>query len=84
MEHIPEWCMVSGCAREADYWIDTSDGFTETLLATVDAPETFYMCVDHMATVANGNYSHIRIDTGEITEVEIAGYSCDQECEVCN
>ena len=39
-----------------------------------------------MTTVANdddGNSTHVRIDTGEITEFEIAGYSCHEKCEVC-
>jgi hypothetical protein len=33
--------------QEAGYWIDTSEGFVESLLTTVTAPDTFYLCLDH-------------------------------------
>jgi hypothetical protein len=30
------------------------------------------------------NYLHLRIDTGEIVEKEVGGYSCSPDCEICN
>ncbi len=85
MKHVPKFCMVADCKVEASYWID-SEGFVEALMSE-PAPETFYLCSDHMTKVVNdetGNYHHLRIDTGEIFEMEIAGYACDPECEICN
>ena len=86
MEHVPAYCMVNGCKSEADYWIDTEEGFVESLL-TEGAPDTFYLCADHMTVIADdegGTYQHLRIDTGEIVAKEFGGYSCHAECEVCN
>jgi hypothetical protein len=86
MEHVPKFCNVSRCKTEASYWIDTSEGFVEALLSK-GTDETFYLCVDHKCGIENsetGNYSHLRIDTGKIIEVEIGGYCCHKECDVCN
>jgi hypothetical protein len=70
---------------EASKWIDTSNGFVETLLNS-PAPETFYLCSDHASAVANENYEyvHLRIDTGEIETYEIAEYACSEKCAECN
>jgi hypothetical protein len=87
MEHVPAYCSISHCQDEASYWIDTSNGFTEALLPSLTVPETFYLCSNHMTLIVNdedGNYHHLRIDTGEVEVVEIAGYSCHEECEVCH
>jgi hypothetical protein len=31
----------------------------------------------------DGNYRHLRIDTGEIVDLEFGKYACHDECEVC-
>jgi hypothetical protein len=86
MKHVPAYCMVNGCKDEASYWIDTEDGFVESLL-TNGAPSTFYLCADHMTQIVKdetGGYQYLRIDTGEIVSKEIGGYSCSDKCRVCN
>jgi hypothetical protein len=76
--------MVTGCEQEASYWIDTSEGFTERLLEMTTAPDTFYICTDHMNDLdLDGSYRHLRIDTGEIYQFEIGKYCCHDECEDC-
>jgi hypothetical protein len=86
-EHIAKKCNVKDCEQEASYWIDTSEGFVESLLdATV--PHTFYLCIDHQyeldgKDVNEGGYVHLRIDTGELYWREIGKYSCSEECDVC-
>jgi hypothetical protein len=84
MEHTPAYCMVKDCKLEADYWLDTSEGFAEGLLAEA-APSTFYLCADHMTQVCDedSTYQHLRIDTGDIFSIEAAKYACDPQCEVC-
>jgi len=87
MEHVPKDCSIEGCQDEATYWIDTSEGFTEAMLMTVDAPETFYLCDHHSGLLSHPDddmYHHLRIDTGDIEIFEIGIYSCDPECGVCN
>jgi hypothetical protein len=86
-EHIAKICNVTECKTEASYWIDTGDGFVESLLATVSVPSTFYLCADHMSELANeetGCYHHLRIDTGEMFQLEIGSYACSEECDICN
>ena len=90
MKHIPVHCMVAGCKDEASYWIDAEEGFLETLMG-ITAPKTFYVCVDHMNDLQNeedGNYHHLRIDTGEVFVFEFAKYCCNgcepDCCPVCD
>lgn len=84
MEHMPKPCDISGCQNEAEYWIDTDNGFVEQLLASTTNTGTFYLCGDHESEIAeDGIYTHLRIDTGEIFKVEIAVYQCHPECNVC-
>jgi hypothetical protein len=80
-------CSITGCKEEATHWIDTSEGFTETMLETVEAPGTFYLCDTHQQLAAHdedGMYNHLRIDEGEIESFEIGVYSCSDKCWVCN
>ena len=91
MKHIPKWCDVIGCTQEATYWIDTGEGFVESLLAkSTKAPsanQTFYLCIDHQYMLMNqetGMYTHLRVDTGEVHELEIGSYSCSPDCHDCN
>jgi len=86
MAHEPKQCMVSTCKTQAEYWIDT-EGFLEPLLSEA-APDTFYLCVDHMNELEGseenaGSYVHLRVDTGEIHSTEIAKYCCSDDCEEC-
>jgi hypothetical protein len=87
-KHVPKHCDITGCQEEASYWIDTAEGFIENLLKTQQAVDTFYLCVSHQSGLMShgdndGFYVHLRIDTGEITEHEIAKYACHPECEAC-
>jgi len=82
MEHVRKDCMVRGCEDEASYWIDA-----DVIDGVRPAGDTFYLCIDHMAMLRNdetGNYYHLDTATGELFEIEIAGYACHPECEVCN
>jgi hypothetical protein len=79
--------MVNECESEAEYWIDTTEGFLENLM-TEKGPETFYLCLDHMNEIESngdqeGYYTHLRIDTGEIEHYEIGKYCCSEDCEEC-
>lgn len=85
MEHIPQWCRISGCPAEADYWIVTNPSQAE---AAPDFPEgdTFYLCVDHMSELSHEEtncYKHLNFTTGRIADFEFGKYSCHNECEVC-
>lgn len=84
-EHLPAWCMIKGCTFEAHYWIDTTVGFVEKKVPT-KTPSTFYLCESHRDVLQNedGEYHHIRLDTGEITNIEIGTYCCNEECNECN
>ena len=86
-EHIAKQCMVKGCEAEATHWIDVTEGFCERL-TYADAPDTFYLCIDHQYEIngkdeRDGGYLHLRIDTGEIIWIEIGNYACSPECEIC-
>ena len=78
--------MVYDCKDQASWWIDTSQGFTETLLGLGPAHDTFYLCSDHYGEIQNenGNYTHIRIDSGDMHDITIGGYLCHDDCEVCH
>jgi hypothetical protein len=75
MEHVPSYCQINGCKDEASWWIPVDDMFTETPLGEGDAKGTFYICSNHYGQVQNenGNYTHIRVDTGKIYDVTIGG-----------
>lgn len=88
-EHVAKRCMVRGCETEAEFWIDATTGFCESLLVTSPTPETFYLCSDHQYELSgkddmDGIYVHLRIDTGELHQMEIANYACHPDCGVCN
>jgi hypothetical protein len=85
-EHIAKECNIMGCDSEASKWIDTSEGFVETLLLTAKAPDAFYLCTGHASAIANEDYEyvHLRIDTGEFGTYQIAEYACSEDCETCN
>lgn len=76
-EHVPEYCNVkdSGvvCKQEASHWVGVE-------------PDTFYICSDHIATMTNDNFEVPLVDTSshEVDYLEVAGYSCDAKCDVCN
>jgi hypothetical protein len=85
-EHIAKMCDVKGCDTEASYWIDTSEGFVESLLDG-QPNDTFYLCLDHQYALRHEDsesYAHLRIDTGEIIELEIGSYACHPKCRTCN
>lgn len=84
-KHIVRMCGVEGCKAEAAYWIDTTEGFVENLLHS-EATNTIYLCLDHQYVLMNGNsmYAHLRLDTGEIIELEIGSYACHPKCRECN
>jgi hypothetical protein len=84
-KHIVKMCDVEGCETEASYWIDTTEGFVENLLHH-EPKTTFYLCLDHQYVLMNGNgmYAHLRLDTGEIDELEIGSYACHPKCRDCN
>ena len=73
-EHIPAWCMISGCKEEASYWV-----------AFEERP-TFYLCSDHAIEIADDDFEYPVLDpvTREIKKVEIGGYCCSCECDVCH
>ncbi len=75
-KHIPAYCNINGCEREADYWLEVK-GFVD---------DTFYLCGHHYTELANdeGNYTQLDTELGTITEREIAGYSCSESCGICN
>jgi len=88
MKHVPKMCNVKGCSTEASYWIDTSEGFVESLLEA-SSPSTFFLCIDHQYELDGkdeheGGYLHLRIDTGALHWLEIGQYVCSPDCEVCN
>lgn len=85
MEHQPAYCMIAECKKEASWWIDASEAFYEAL-GNLDLSDTFYLCSDHYGKIQNenGNYTHVRIDTGEMYDITIGGYKCHDDCEECD
>ena len=87
-EHIAKPCMVRGCDSEAMYWIDATRGLCPSLPGTT-LPYAFYLCLDHQDEInardgKEGGYLHLRVDTGELSWIEIANYvCCHPNCEIC-
>ena len=86
-EHVAKQCMVRGCDAEAQFWIDATRGLCPSLPGTT-VPHTFYLCLDHQDEInardgKEGGYLHLRVDTGELSWIEIANYACHPDCEIC-
>lgn len=79
MTHEQKDCMIRDCKNEASKWI-----------ANIEEYDTFYLCSDHAAEIANEDYEYVElaetIRAGEMVVVhnEIAEYSCHPDCEDCN
>jgi hypothetical protein len=85
MEHIEKRCDIHGCQEEAEYWIDTDNGFIEQLMANRSNTGTFYLCGNHKCDISEDEvYRHLRIDTGEVWTLEIGMYQCHPDCTVCS
>ena len=85
-DHVPQFCGVKDCKREATYWIET-EGFVEPLIDG-SVPRTFYLCIDHQYQLDGKDewecgYVHLRLDTGEVHWFEIGKYCCSEECDIC-
>lgn len=83
-KHIAFNCNVKGCKQEAEYWIDTKD-----LSGDFDLKNhTFYLCLEHATSLSMADeceyISFLNPETGKIREVEVAVYSCSENCKVCN
>ncbi|MGO9267717.1 MAG: hypothetical protein ACLQBA_23000 [Candidatus Binataceae bacterium] len=84
-EHVAKHCMVRGCDAEATFWIDATRGHCPSLPGTT-LPHTFYLCLDHQDELdarEEGGYLHLRVDTGELSWIEIASYACSPDCDIC-
>jgi hypothetical protein len=81
-KHFPAYCDIEGCGEEASRWIDVS-GIEK---ATDIKDNTFYLCPEHAEILSpEDSMVHIlNLDTKSITTLELAVYSCSDDCEVCN
>lgn len=79
--HVPAYCMIDGCKEEATRWYDT----TGTPFQGVPH-NTFYLCGDHASEMSPEDdvVQILDMETGAEKEVELAVYSCSEECKVCN
>jgi hypothetical protein len=81
-EHVPAYCNIAGCQEEACRWIDTSGLPAFTRLED----ETFYLCPQHaeMLSPEDSMMNVLNLDTRSIATVELAIYSCSEDCRLCN
>lgn len=82
--HKPEYCMMESCTTEAGYWVPFRDSASQQ--------ETFYLCDEHMETLAGcddegsvrAEYARLWPEENHIEMVEIGVYSCSEDCAECN
>lgn len=76
-------CDVRDCYDEATRWIETKE-----LSGDFDmkGKHTFYICEEHQTTLSPEDdvIKFLNPETGRIRTVEVAVYSCDENCQVCN
>jgi hypothetical protein len=80
--HIPQVCAIDGCSTEASYWIeDCGIGFNGAIDGTI------YLCDDHGPEIQDDDDGMVHLinpKNMEAITTELAGYACDDDCEMCN
>jgi len=76
LNHYPQYCELRNCTSEATNWIECE----------VSEDKTFYLCQEHAETLGgeDGVYAELDPLNNTIKFIEIAVYSCSEQCEVCN
>ncbi len=79
--HIPVRCSIAGCSQHAGRWFDCFE------LWGIGYPlRTFYLCDGHAQEVAHDDTDVHWLNplTRIVRTVELAIYSCSEECRTCN
>jgi hypothetical protein len=84
--HNSAFCNVKGCEEEATKWFEITPAMAKSFNGT-NLTDTFYLCPDHYDQLVDDNeeINLLNPATGEIfAGIEIAEYSCAEDCDVCN
>ncbi len=77
-------CNVKGCKQEATRWFDTAQVSGDFDMKFKD---TFYLCLEHAEKISMGDDTYayfLNPETGKMRQIELAVYSCSEQCDVCN
>ena len=79
--HLPVFCDVATCRREAMRWFDA-----QLLWSYEYLPHTFYLCDEHCADLSpNDDFvAWLNPLTRTVTSTELAVYACSSACRECN
>lgn len=76
-------CNIKACKEHATRWMDTA-----LMSGDFDCSHrsTFYLCEHHASTLSPEDdiYTYLNPETGKIRQIELAVYSCDDNCPICN
>lgn len=83
MEHKAINCDITNCKNEAVRWFDTKNISGEF---DMKAKDTFYLCEGHSEELSPEDeyITFLNPETGTIKKIELAVYSCSEECSDCN
>ena len=76
-------CNVKGCKAEAVRWFATKELSGDFDMKHKD---TFYLCDNHQSQLSpeDDTIQFLNPETGKIRYIELAVYSCDEDCKTCN
>ncbi len=83
VKHNAIKCEVKGCKDEATRWFSTDELSGDFDMKLHD---TFYLCDYHAGIMSaeDDAIPFLNPETGKLRFVELAVYSCNENCGVCN